>query len=35
MFTYNQVKEFWINYFKNSEQFFKDWQKDVINSFKN
>jgi hypothetical protein len=34
MFTYAQVKEFWSNYFKNSEQFVKDFQKDLLDSFK-
>jgi hypothetical protein len=34
MFTYAQVKEFWTNYLKSSEQFFKDWQKDVIDTLK-
>ena len=34
MFTYAQVKEFWNNYLKNSEQFFKDWQKDVLDTLK-
>lgn len=34
MFTYSQVKEFWSNYLKNSEQFFKDWQKDVLETIK-
>ena len=33
-YTYSQVKEFWSNYFKNAEQFVKDWQKDVLDSFK-
>ena len=33
-YTYSQVKEFWSNYFKNAEQFVKDWQKDVLESFK-
>jgi hypothetical protein len=35
MFTYAQVKEFWSNYFKNSEQFIKDFQKDLLDSLKN
>jgi hypothetical protein len=34
MFTYAQVKEFWSNYFKNSEQFIKDFQKDLLDSLK-
>jgi hypothetical protein len=34
MFTYSQVKEFWSNYFKSLEQFTKDWQKDVSETFK-
>ena len=34
MFTYSQVKEFWNNYFKSLEQFTKDWQKDVLETFK-
>jgi hypothetical protein len=34
MFTYAQVKEFWSNYFKNSEQFVKDFQKDLLDSLK-
>ncbi len=34
MFTYSQVKEFWSNYFKSLEQFTKDWQKDVLETFK-
>ena len=34
MFTYAQVKEFWGNYLKNSEQFCKDWQKDVLETIK-
>ena len=29
-----QVKEFWNNYFKSLEQFTKDWQKDVLETFK-
>ncbi len=32
--TYSQVKEFWSNYFKNAEQFVKDWQKDVLETLK-
>ena len=34
MFTYSQVKEFWSNYFKSLEQFTKDWQKDISETFK-
>jgi hypothetical protein len=34
MFTYAQVKEFWSNYLQNSEQFVKDWQKDVLETLK-
>jgi hypothetical protein len=34
MVTYAQVKEFWSNYFKNAEQFVKDWQKDVLETLK-
>ena len=34
MFTYSKVKEFWNNYFKSLEQFTKDWQKDVLETFK-
>ena len=34
MFTYSQVKEFWSNYFKNAEQFVKDWQKDILDNIR-
>jgi hypothetical protein len=32
--TYAQVKEFWTGYNNQVQQFFKDWAKDVQNTFK-